>query len=489
MTITAGPALGQHLVPSGLAVVAEQVGGLLDAPVWSLSDAELYGALDDCSVELARLAAVRLALVREAHGRNLAVREGATSTAALLRERLRIRPGDAHRLVDLALALAVDGPLSATGAALAAGAITVEQAVEVRTTIRSLPRGLDAQVYTAAEASLLELARMFDPRELARLGRHLREQLTRIDTSPGGDGPANTGSQNGDREGADSGTSPGPAGGPAGDDNQNPGNDNQDSGNGNQDSGDAPADRRGLWITDLPGGSTRITGELDAEAAALLRSALDPLAKPRPADDGTLDPRTPAQRRADALVDLLHRTLATAALPVTGGVRPHLTVTVSWTALLGQGGTPATTSWGQPLPASVLRRLACDATVTRVVFDAASVPLDVGRAHRTAPADLRRAVIARDVCCSFPGCDRPPSWCEVHHVRHWIDGGRTSLDNLVLLCGYHHRLIHHHGWIVRIGHDRRPEFIPPPWVDSDQIPRRNPYSRHTSDLLRAATVA
>ncbi len=93
---------------------------------------------------------------------------------------------------------------------------------------------------------MLELARMFDPRELARLGRHLREQLTRIDTSPGGDDPANTGSQNGDREGADSGTSPGPAGGPAGDDNQNPGN-------GNQDSGDAPGDRRGLWIIDLPG--------------------------------------------------------------------------------------------------------------------------------------------------------------------------------------------------------------------------------------------
>ncbi|WP_462186923.1 HNH endonuclease signature motif containing protein, partial [Frankia sp. CcWB2] len=292
------------------------------------------------------------------------------------------------------------------------------------------------------------------------------------DTSPGGDGPTDNGHHN-DPDSQDG----------AGGTDSRSGTDNRDGVPG---PGGDPADRRGLWLTDLPGGITRISGTLDAEAAALLRSALDPLAGPRPGDDGAADPRSPARRRADAFVELFHRVLGAGVLPVTGGVRPHLTVTVPWAALLGHGGPPASTGWGQPLPAGVLRRLACDASVGRVLFDAASVPLDVGRAYRTAPADLRRAVIARDVCCAYPGCDRPSSWCEIHHVRHWIDGGETSLDNLVLLCGYHHRFVHHQGWTVRLGPDRRPEFLPPPWIDPARKPRRNPYSRHTADLLHTA---
>ncbi|WP_235488962.1 HNH endonuclease signature motif containing protein, partial [Frankia sp. AvcI1] len=247
--------------------------------------------------------------------------------------------------------------------------------------------------------------------------------------------------------------------------------------------GEDPAGRRGLWLSELPDGMTRISGELEAEAAALLRTALDSLSAPRPAFDGTLDPRNPARRRADALVDLLGRPLDTAALPVTGGIRPHLAVTVPWAALLGGSGLPATTSWGQPLSREVLRRIACDASVRRIILDPAGVPLDVGRAHRTVTADIRQALIARDNGCAFPGCDRPVGWCEAHHIRHWIDGGHTSLDNSVLLCGYHHRTVHHQGWTVQLGPDRRPEFLPPAWIDPDRTPRRNPYTRHPHSLL------
>jgi hypothetical protein len=447
-------------------------------PGWGLSDPELDGAVLDCSALLARLAAVRLGLVREMHGRGSALREGATSTAALIRARLRMRPVDAQRLVDLALAM--DDDLAATGAALIAGTISAEQAQAINLALRSLPRGVDVATRRCAEQFLLTSAAAFDPAELARLGRHIRERLTDVDTSPGGDNPAPEDNGAGDNDGAgdaDAGTDSPPDGGKGAGK-----RDTTDAANGDGD----PADRRSLWITDLSDGMTRISGELDAEAAALLRTALDSLAAPMPAIDGTPDPRSPARRRADALVDFVHRALDASAVPISGGVRPHLTVTIPWPTLAGRGGPAASTSWGQPLSRATVRRLACDAAVSRIILDPASVPLDVGRTQRTVPADLRRALVARDRGCVFPGCSRPPSWCQAHHIISWIDEGPTCLDNLVLLCGWHHRHVHHHHWTIRLGADRRPELIPPPWVDHTQTPRRNPYSQPLDILLAPA---
>jgi hypothetical protein len=98
--------------------------------------------------------------------------------------------------------------------------------------------------------------------------------------------------------------------------------------------------------------------------------------------------------------------------------------------------------------------------------------LDVGRAAYTVPQPMRRALIARDQGCAFPGCDRPSNWCEAHHIVHWADGGPTTLTNLALLCDSHHRLIHAQDWNIGIV-DGHPEFIPPRWVDPDQTPIRN----------------
>jgi len=98
-------------------------------------------------------------------------------------------------------------------------------------------------------------------------------------------------------------------------------------------------------------------------------------------------------------------------------------------------------------------------------------PLDVGRTTRTIPDGLRRAVAARDLGCTHPGCDRPPSWSEVHHIVEWEHGGPTAIDNLVMLCRAHHRQIHHSDWLVRI-RDGLPEFVPPRWIDPQQTPRR-----------------
>jgi hypothetical protein len=100
------------------------------------------------------------------------------------------------------------------------------------------------------------------------------------------------------------------------------------------------------------------------------------------------------------------------------------------------------TETGGRVPRALLRRLACDSGITRIVFGPDGAALDVGRAQRTVTGQMRRAVIARDKHCVYPGCDQPPSRCEVHHaVRHWADGGHTSVANSALLCWHHHALV------------------------------------------------
>ena len=114
-------------------------------------------------------------------------------------------------------------------------------------------------------------------------------------------------------------------------------------------------------------------------------------------------------------------------------------------------------NWADRLPASVAQRLACDCEVWRVVLDPATgLPLEVGRAHRIVPHWMRKALIARDRGCRWPGCTAPASWCEVHHLRAWYySGGLTNVDNGVLLCRWHHGKVHdglpdHQRWQITL---------------------------------------
>ncbi|WP_285660077.1 HNH endonuclease signature motif containing protein, partial [Actinomycetospora sp. NBRC 106375] len=95
-----------------------------------------------------------------------------------------------------------------------------------------------------------------------------------------------------------------------------------------------------------------------------------------------------------------------------------------------------------------LRRWACDAGIVPMVLGTRAEPLDVGRLSYTAPEGIRRALIVRDGGCAFPGCTRRPRRCHAHHVRYWLDHGDTALDNMTLLCRFHHQLIHHGHWTV-----------------------------------------
>jgi hypothetical protein len=147
-------------------------------------------------------------------------------------------------------------------------------------------------------------------------------------------------------------------------------------------------------------------------------------------------------------------------------------LTVELQQLIDGLGT-ATLDYGGEIDAATARRLACDAGVVPVVLGGDSQPLDVGQAKRSATAAIRAALAARDGGCAFPGCDTPASRCHAHHIEHYANRGPTRLSNLVLLCRYHHHVVHHCGWQVRI-RDRHPEFIPPAHRDPRRTPLRNP---------------
>jgi hypothetical protein len=325
------------------------------------------------------------------------------------------------------------GPLAATARALAAGEVSYAHAAVLADATGDLPPARVAE----AEPVLVDAARNVDPARLRRLATHLRGVL--------------------DPDGA-------------------------------EERGRARLERRGLWLAGTFEGMVAVKGLLDAEAGEAAMAALAPLARPTGPDDQ----RSAAQRRADALGELARQALQAGNLPQEGGLRPQLTVTADLASLLAEHGVGGVGGWGGVLPPETVRRLACDAAVTRAIvrrhpthhdgadggalavalreavallpppLGAPAELLDLGRATRVISPALRRALAVRDGGCAAPGCDRPPPWTDAHHLHHWLHGGPTSLDNLVLLCRVHHRAVHEEGW--HLDHDPvsgRVNFTPP----------------------------
>jgi hypothetical protein len=186
-----------------------------------------------------------------------------------------------------------------------------------------------------------------------------------------------------------------------------------------------------------------LNGDLDALSGEIVKTALDAATDP-PTEHDT---RTPSRRLADALVRIARSFLDHEDLPFEAGEAPHLNLTFSWETI--QSFLPCPThpaDLSAALSKHEISRLLCDANVARVVLGPDGQPLDVGREHRTAPKWMRRAIAVRDRGCRFPGCQRRPNRCEAHHVWAWEDGGPTAIRNLVLLCSFHHHVVHRPGW-------------------------------------------
>jgi Domain of unknown function (DUF222)/HNH endonuclease len=385
----------------------------------------------------------------------------AGSTASWLRRRLRLSAGAATSCVRTARAL-FGGPLTATAAALTEGEVSLAHAQVLAAGTHDLPDHVAAE----AEPVLLDAARHLDPPRLRQAITHLR-----LVADP----------------------------------------------DGTSDRAERQHQQRGVWVSATWAGMVALQGLLDPEAGQTLLAALEPLARPANAQDD----RSGGQRRADALTELARRHLEGGRLPQSGGVRPQLLVTVDLHSLLGPGGLGGETGGAWPLDPEACRRLACDGAVTRVLVTrhqsdpthpthdgpggdgrlagrdpgrseglavhdhpgpdpslaarlqaaatrlpptlggAPTQPLEVGRTSRVVTTAQRAALTVRDRGCAVPGCERPPAWCDAHHLVHWLHGGPTDLANLALLCRAHHRAVHEGGWQLTRGPDGHLTVTPP----------------------------
>jgi hypothetical protein len=195
-------------------------------------------------------------------------------------------------------------------------------------------------------------------------------------------------------------------------------------------------------------GLVRIEAELLPDEAALVMAALrqtrDRLREERKRLPG-VSAETPPASLADALVAVAEASLTAAEPEARPAGRSHELVVVLREERLAEGGWHAELADGSAIPGATLRRLACDAGVTVARSDADGTPLDVGRKRRTVPPALARALRLRDGGCRFPGCTHR-AFVDAHHIRHWADGGATSLENTCLLCHLHHTALHEGGY-------------------------------------------
>src|SRR5689334_17729488 len=409
-----------------LAAAREQLTGV---DLAALSRDELLELLTALEVDARRRAAVGYAVVAELESRGVGAEVGWSSTAVLLSERLRIGRREAAGRVRLAVELghrrAMSGqPLPAkfplVAAAVAQGAIGDRHAALICRTIDGLHDAVLEQA-GAVEATLVEHARTLNPDQLAVLTRTVRACL-----DPDG---VLTAERDHDRH-------------------------------------------RHATLTTSPDGSERLQACLTGEATAVWQTILSTLARPVP-DGATAerDRRSPGQRRHDALLDAGQRLLRAGTLPDAGGTPATVLLTVTLEQVEARTGV-VTTAHGGRISVPQALRIAAEADIVPVVVGDAGGVLGYGLTRRTASIGQRRALAARDPGCSFPGCDRPPDWCETNHVIPWVDGGRTDLPNLTLACGFHHREHRKRGWTCQMTAGV-PDCRPPRWIDHTQTARRN----------------
>lgn len=200
---------------------------------------------------------------------------------------------------------------------------------------------------------------------------------------------------------------------------------------------------RGLRVwRDPEHGTVTLSVELAPEAGELVCQALDKAVEAEAQQGPEFEELSWSAQQADALVAMAKRYLSAGAAEQTcSAERYQVVVHIDETALAGGEGR-------SDLPVASVRRLSCDAGVVTMTDGIDGEPLNVGRRQRTVPAALRRALWARDAGCSFPGCSHT-RWVDAHHIRHWADGGETSLGNTMLLCSAHHRLVHEGGYQIR----------------------------------------
>jgi hypothetical protein len=247
-----------------------------------------------------------------------------------------------------------------------------------------------------------------------------------------------------------------------------------------------PAER-GLWTRYDEDGMMRLVARLPSEDGAVVMAALESITGSRPIAEQA-DVNDPwAARRADALVAMAEHIVAGGAGElVSSGATRQVVVHVDAGLLTGEmPDGRCYVEGGASLTAEAARRIGCDAQIIPVI-EREGLPIDVGRKHRTPPDRLRRALEVRDRFCRFPGCGVPAHRAQSHHVDHWADGGPTTLHNMILLCGFHHRRYHDGGYVIR----KRPDGLQFETHDGEVIGSRlrDPVDHDSTSVFRPETA-
>jgi hypothetical protein len=397
------------------------------------TDERLLAELGELEVELARVQYRQLQVLAELQSRNVPGRLGLRGLADLITSQIRCTRVEARRRSQAVERFGARRALTGealepvyphVAAAFADGAVGSEHAAAIADTMEKIPAADRAAHAAAVETTLLEHAKVVDPRTVRLLGQRILAHL-----DPDGPSPAEERLQQ--------------------------------------------AHRR-LNLTRLPDSVGLLDGQLTPTCQAIWEAILTPLAARRPDDALGPDDRTPGQRMHDAFEEAGRRLLKAGDLPDHAGLPAQLIITLTLTDLERRAGR-ATTHHGGTLTIDQALKLAADANMLPTVLSQAGDVLAFGRGKRLASAGQRKALFARDGGCTFPGCDRTAAQSEIHHTTDWARGGPTNLNAMAIACGYHNNEAPKQGWRT-VMLNGIPHWQPPPW-HPEQQPQRN-YLHH-----------
>jgi len=424
-------------------VVLAAVHDLLDSlPVEAFEHGtgeERVALAESCMRLSARARAFELAATRAVHESGEARRQGATSTGSLLAGSF----GGDRRATDRSVRQAERlASASQTQQALAKGRISVRQAELISRSLDGLPESVSEVQREACETQLLCDAPTMDLKQLSRRADRIADVFAPDQV----------------------------------DEIENEVVESREH---------AAWAATEFWMVDRGDGTAKGGFILPEAQADMLRTALEAVSAPQvmkhqSPDDAILDERPGFPQRMGWAFATLIEQIPADKLPDTAGVGAIVTVNLDHDVLIDRIAT-ATLSTGTKISAGQARRMACELRLLPAVFGGESLPLDHGRAKRLFTGHQRRAQAHRDRGCIFPGCDRPPHWCVAHHARRrWAEGGTTDLDDGVLLCPFHHRVLHDDGWDVAFATDGIPELVPPSSIDPSRAPRRHARFGHAA---------
>ena len=411
--------LAEHPIVAAVGSVRSTLKSVGDANPTFMTADDKATALTELVRAEGQLAELRLRILADAG--DLAVATATKDAAGWLARTTRTRFTDAR--ADLALATALDGEHPVLATAMRDGDASLAQAHVIHRAVTALPARLGAETRARAEAHLVAQAAHFGPTELGRLGRHILDvvapeiaeeaearRLAELEASA--------------------------------------------------------AEKTRLTMRRLGDGTTRISGRVPDAAGTRLATYLEAFTNPHAntsasvsaaTDETSGDPftRLPYPKRmGQAFIQFLE-TVDPGRLPVHGGDATTVVVTIPLASLqadlgtadlLGSGLVPGDELTGDHLTAAQARRLACTAKILPAVLGGDSLPLDLGRARRLFSPGQRKALLIRDQTCRADGCEIPGTWCDAHHLAPWSTGGRTDLDNGMLLCNHHHHRAHDAGY-------------------------------------------